>query len=229
MAATDSEKRSGPSKTFIINHMNADHQDSLALYLQVYNRVAARDAQSARLEDVTVNDLLITANGTRYTVPFTPPLTSLSEIRPRVVAMHQECLQRLGISDIPIRSYRPPRGIVQPVIFAVCLATYISFSSRTNFEPGSLFYETVGLERAKRFARFCYDIQPLLLPAMVGIHIFEAVMLAVTRLKRHRVPVLSGLWCAWMVSTFIEGFGAFRRIDQMVREEEAKRRGGKTQ
>lgn len=217
-----------PSKSFIIKHMNADHQDSLALYLQVYCKVAGRDACSAQLEDISLHDLVIRAKGTRYSVPLSPPMGSLSETRSRVVAMHRECLERRGLSDIRISAYRPPRSLHHITVFAVCLATYVAFSTASNFLPGALFYEVVGLRRVPGFARFCFRIQPILLPLMVGIHVLEASLLAVKRLRRHRVPALSRVWWAWVVSCFIEGFGAFQRFDQMVREQQTKAESGKS-
>lgn len=206
--------------------MNADHQDSLVLYLQAYCHVSAGDAKSAQLEDISLSDLVISADGVRYSVPIDPPMKGLSETRSRVVAMYQDSLQRLGFSDIPIKEYRAPRGF-HVVIFTVCLATYIGFARRSNFLPGSILYESLGLEKVPSFTQFCYDIQPLLLPAMVGIHVLEAGLLAVVRLRRHRVPFLSGVWFAWMASTFIEGFGAFQRTGQMVKEERTKREQSK--
>lgn len=224
--ATSNGDSSASNKAFIIQHMNADHQDSLVLYLQAYCHVSAGDAKSAQLEDISLSDLVISADGVRYSVPIDPPMKGLSETRSRVVAMYQDSLQRLGFSDIPIKEYRAPRGF-HVVIFTVCLATYIGFARRSNFLPGSILYESLGLEKVPSFTQFCYDIQPLLLPAMVGIHVLEAGLLAVVRLRRHRVPFLSGVWFAWMASTFIEGFGAFQRTGQMVKEERTKREQSK--
>ena len=168
--ATSNGDSSAANKAFIIQHMNADHQDSLVLYLQAYCHVSAGDAKSAQLEDISLSDL---------------------------------------------------------VIFTVCLATYIGFAQRSNFLPGSIIYESLGLGKVPSFTQFCYDIQPLLLPGMVGIHLLEAGLLAVVRLRPHRVPFLSGVWFAWMASTFIEGFGAFQRTGQMVKEERVKREQSK--
>ena len=224
--ATSNSDSSAANKAFIIQHMNADHQDSLVLYLQAYCHVSAKDAKSARLEDISLSDLVISADGVRYSVPIDPPMKSLSETRSRVVAMYQDSLQRLGFSDIPIKEYRVPRG-QHLVVFMVCLATYIGFARRSNFLPGSIIYESLGLEKVPSFTQFCYDIQPLLLPGMVGIHLLEASVLAVVRLRPHRVPFLSGVWFAWMASTFIEGYGAFRRTGEMVKEERVKREESK--
>lgn len=210
------------TKDFIIKHMNADHQKSLAMYLRVYCHVSASEAKSARLEDISLSDLLLSARGTRYNVPLDPPMASFSETRGRVVAMHKECLQRLGISDITINEYRAPRG-VGAVGFAVCLAAIVGFCRRDNFMPGSLVYEMIGLDNFPAMSQICYKVQPLVFSFLVGVHIIEAALLAVKRLKPHGVPFLSAVWISWVLSTVIEGFGAWVRFDGMVRE----KRGGK--
>ncbi|KAB8067258.1 hypothetical protein BDV29DRAFT_186484 [Aspergillus leporis] len=221
MAAFNGDK-SASSKYFIINHMNADHQKSLAMYLRVYCKVAEGDAKSARLEDLSLSDLLISARGTRYSVPLDPPMKTFSDTRSRVVAMHKECLQRLGLSDIVIKEYRGPQGLSQVIPFGLVVATLIAFCRRSNFLPGSLLYETTGLEQYPSFAQFCYKVQPLLLTLLLGIHALEATLLAVKRLRRHKVPLLSGVWLAWIGSILIEGVVAWRRFDEMVKEEELK-------
>lgn len=220
------EKSSASNKQFIISHMNADHRDSLALYLQAYCNISAGDAKSARLVDISLSDLVISADSVRYSVPINPPMKNFSETRARVVSMYKDSLQRLGLSDISITEYRAPRGL-HVFVFGVCLATYIGFSRRSNFVPGSIMYETLGLEKVPGFTQFCYKIQPWLFSGMVGIHLLESVGLAMLRLKPHRVPFLSGLWFAWVSSTFIEGFGAWQRTGQMVKEEQAKRENRK--
>lgn len=210
------------TKNFIIKHMNADHQKSLAMYLRVYCHVPASEAKSARLEDISLSDLLLSARGTRYTVPLDPPMASFSETRGRVVAMHKECLQKLGMSDITINEYRAPRG-VGAVGFAVCLAAIVGFCQRDNFVPGSLVYETIGLDSFPGMARFCYKVQPYVFSFLVGAHAIEATLLALLRLKPHGVPFLSAGWTSWVLSTLVEGFGAWVRFDRLVKQ----KRGGK--
>ncbi|KAE8374029.1 hypothetical protein BDV26DRAFT_270747 [Aspergillus bertholletiae] len=220
--ATSNDDKSASSKNFIISHMNADHQKSLAMYLRVYCHVADGDAKAARLEDISLSDLLISAKGTRYSVPLDPPMNSFSETRQRVVAMHKECLRQLGLSDITIKEYRGPRGW-EVVNFAVVVATLIVFSRGSNFLPGSLLYETAGLDRFPAFTQFCHTVQPIPNTLLLGIHAIEVVLMAVRRLKPYGVPFMSGVWFAWLATIMIEGVWAFRRFDRMVKEEEVKR------
>lgn len=214
------------SKDFIVKHMNADHQDSLVLFLQAYCRISSSQAKSANLEDITLSNLVITAHGTRYSVPIDPPMKDYSEARSRMVAMHKESLIRLGRSDVTLTEYRAPRGI-HAVIFGLCLFIYASCFQRSNLLPGSFVYQYFGYKFVPAFAHFVYNIYPWFLTLFVGVHGAEAVLLAVTKLKPMGVPVLSGLWCKWVASCFVEGFGTFQRIKQIVKEERSKR--GKSQ
>ncbi|KAJ5897409.1 hypothetical protein N7504_007697 [Penicillium tannophilum] len=211
------------SKDFIIKHMNADHGDSLQLYLQAFNKISAREARGAQIEDLTLSNLVICANGTRYNVPIDPAMKDFGESRGRLVALHKDSLQLLGRSDITLTEYRAPRGVVQNVVFALCLFTYVSCFQRSNLLPGSFVYENLGYKYVPDFAHWVYNIQPLLFPAVVGIHVVESALLAILKLKPHGVPVLSGLWCKWMASCFVEGFGCFQRIAEFVKEERAKK------
>ncbi|KAJ5455387.1 hypothetical protein N7475_010508 [Penicillium sp. IBT 31633x] len=214
------------SQDFIIKHMNADHQDSVELFVQAYCSITANQAKSAQIEDISLSNLIIAARGTRYSVPIDPPMKDYSEARGRMVAMHKESLKRLGRSEVTLTEYRAPRGI-QAVIFGLCLFTYASCYQRSNLLPGSAVYEYLGYKFVPNFAHFVYNIQPYLFPAVVAIHLFETGLLAVTQLKPLGVPVLSGLWCKWVASCFIEGFGAFQRIKHIVKKEKAKK--GKSQ
>ncbi|KAH8700472.1 integral membrane protein [Talaromyces proteolyticus] len=209
----------------ICAHMNANHQDSLAFFLQVYNRVPRRESQSAKLEEVRLTGLTITTghstNKTHYFVPFEPALSSISEVREQVVGMHHHCLKALGRSDITIKEYRPPTGF-PAVIFTTCLLTFIAFSRRANFEPGSQLYDLV-LRHVPGFAVFCHTIQPLLIILMVAIHLAEAIYLSLYRLKPHNIPFGSRLWLCWFINNFIEGFTCLQRFDALVERERAKK------
>lgn len=216
------------SKTSILNHMNEHHQDSLSLYLRVYNKVPASEAKHAHLEDATPNDLIITTKDptTRYSVPFDPPLESTDAIhlRPRIISMHKACLSSLGLSDIVVREYRPPSGFLA-LVFGLCLSTFITTFRRGNFLPGSLLYEALHLGSVPGFANLCYTYQPVFFPIFASIHLSEAVLLAFKRLRPYRVPFLSRLWVLWFTSNVIEGFGAWVRFDSIVKEEKERVKG----
>ncbi|KGO38815.1 protein of unknown function DUF2470 [Penicillium expansum] len=185
------------SKDFIIKHMNADHQESLILFLQAYCGITSTQAKNAHLEELSTSNLIITAHGTRYSVPIEPAMKNYSEARGRMVAMHKESLKRLGRSEITLTEYRAPRGI-QAVIFVLCALFYVTCFQRSNLQPGSDLYEYLELQRVPWFPRLVCILQPY----VVGIHIIETVALVVTQLKPLNVPVLSGLWWKWVASCF---------------------------
>ena len=51
--------------------------------------------------------------------------------------------------------------------------------------------------------------------------------MAKSRLEKHTVRIFSGVWWMWVLSCFAEGYGAFVRFDECVREEKAKKEGMK--
>ncbi|KAF7507469.1 hypothetical protein GJ744_010400 [Endocarpon pusillum] len=218
-------------RTRITRHMNTSHRDSLSLFLRHYCNVPAPSAtpESTTLETLKQDSLILTSQGKRYHIPLQPPLSTLTfsaATRQRLIEMHNECLRGLDLSDVRITTYRPPDTLIQRINFLVVFLTMLSFSRRANFSPGSLFYETSGLSFVPSFAWFCSTIQPWLITPMLGIHVCEVVWMARTRLRRHGVERWSRLWWEWVATCFIEGLGAFQRIDGMVRdkEEEMKKR-----
>ncbi|OQE39074.1 hypothetical protein PENCOP_c007G05135 [Penicillium coprophilum] len=210
------------SKDFIIKHMNADHQDSLGLFLQAYCGITSTQAKNAYLEDLSTSNLIITAHGTRYSVPIEPEMKNFSETRGRMVAMHKDSLKRLGRSEITLTEYRAPRG-VHAVIFGLCFLFYVTCFQRSNLQPGSALYEYLGLQRVPWFPRLVCVLQPY----VVAIHVLETVALVVTTLRPLNVPAFSGLWWKWVLSCFVEGYGSFVRIKKFVKEQKAK--NGKSQ
>jgi Protein of unknown function (DUF2470) len=207
--------------------MNTSHRDSLSLFLRYYCNIPSRTANPSTTTLTTLNldSLILTSAGKRYYIPLSPPLSSLSppsEARQRMIAMHQACLQGLNLSDTKIKTYLPPQRALERVAFLVEILTFLSFSRRDNFIPGSMFYETLGLGYVPNFAGFCWTIQPWLIWTMLGIHGAEAVWMARTRLRRHQVEGGSWVWWMWVGSCFIEGVSTFWRIDGMVAGMEGK-------
>jgi Protein of unknown function (DUF2470) len=199
----------------IISHMNASHRDSLSLFLQHYCRVPS-SSSSVSLATLNLDCLILTCGGKRYYVPLHPPLSSLSEIRPRMKSMHADCLHALDLSAAKLTAYVPPQGFFQTLNFFLCAVTMLSFSRRTHFTQGSFFYSTLCLSSVPNFAGFCWRIQPLLIAIMIPVHAAEAVQMARTRLRRHGVRKGSEVWWLWLGSCFIEGVTSFWRIDALI-------------
>lgn len=210
------------AKVRIITHMNADHQDSLINYLQHYAHLSSFSARNAQLVDISFESLVISSTpGTKHRILITPPLTAWSEARPRVVAMNAEAVKGLGKSNITVKKYKGPRSFMT-VVMVVCVCTYLAFSRRSNFLPGSALYDTL-LKYVPHLAKFCLQIHPMVLYPMIAIHAGEAIYMERSRLQKHTVPMFSLLWWKWMVSTFAEGFGALVRFDEVIRDEEQRR------
>jgi hypothetical protein len=214
------EQNEAAARERILSHMNADHETSLISYLRVYCKVAPKASYTVKMENITLSGMVINYNGLRYSVAFTPPMSSLLEARQRLVEMHSHCLKTLGMSDITIRRYTFPKGF-QAVVFGLCLSTYISFSRANNFRPGSILYSYI-FGYFPRFAALCASLQRPVLAAMIAIHVVESYLMATKVLRPHKVPMFSGLWWKWMASTFIEGFGAFQRTKILVKKEQAR-------
>ena len=213
-------------KQRIITHMNNDHQDSLIRYLEHFCGLSSLSARNAFVQDINFDTITIaTSSGKGHVIPIKPPIAAWSDIRPRVVAMDAEAIAGLGRSAITVKKYVKPYGFML-VVFVACILTFINFSRRSNFERGSLLYETI-LKYVPWFAKFCWNIQPLVIYPMVLLHGSEAIYMARGRLVKHNVPLASPLWMEWVMSTFIEGYGSFVRFDDAVKKEEKRRANAK--
>ena len=87
----------------IMNHMNADHADSLLAYAHFYAGDGCASATAAKMVGVTRKGFeldVILADGTKWRVdiPYTSPLESAGQVRKIAVAMHFEAFNGLGIA-----------------------------------------------------------------------------------------------------------------------------------
>lgn len=189
-------------------------------YAEYYSHVSPWNSKDAQVLDISLGELVLGCNGKRYGICLDPPMTDWREARERMVRMDREAVAGLGRSDITVREYPAPKGF-HAVVFLACLATFLILSTRRNLLPGSLLYQYL-LRYVPSFATFLYKIQPLVLYPMLAIHSFEAFYMETARLNKHSVPRLSRLWWTWLVSTFIEGYGAFQRFDRIVKGKKAE-------
>lgn len=184
--------------------------------------------RDARLTDVTLNDMKFDCGGQQITIPFDPPMKTLREARERLIQLDKDALEILGRSDIPITKYIPPYAaglhFIHFLNFTQCLLTYIVFSRKANFRPGSLVHDNL-LSFVPGFGEFCLKIQPILLVLMVGIHATETVFMA-RKLKRHGLTPSERIWWLWTGSCFVEGKTSFMRVDSLI-EEKMKEREAK--
>ena len=222
----DQAAKDAASKQRIITHMNHDHQDSLVRYLEHFCHISSFSARNAKLVDITFDSLtILSSNGTPHKILINPLMTSWSEARLRVVAMDAEAVAGLNRSNITVKKFRGPKGLMG-LVFVAAAVTFVVFSKRSNFEPGSVIYENL-MRHLPNFNKFCHTIQPMLLYPMIALHSWEAYHMDQTRLEKHSIPKFSKLWWKWILMTFVGGFGLFKSFDSIVDEELAKRANAK--
>ncbi|KAL9113237.1 MAG: hypothetical protein Q9227_002572 [Pyrenula ochraceoflavens] len=196
--------------------MNADHQDSLIVFVEYYCRVPTKLALDATLEDLERTHLIIQCKAGRLYIPLDPPLKSWSEARERMIEMHHAAFKGLGRSEISVSEYVPPASLSQALVFTAVTVAFIAFSRRANFESGSILHQLV-LYKFPGFEKLCYTLQPYVIVFMMVIHTTESIVMDRTRLRKHGVKTGTGLWWKWMISCFFEGFFSFRRFDELVK------------
>ncbi|CZR67972.1 related to integral membrane protein [Phialocephala subalpina] len=205
------------AKARIIKHMNADHADSLSLYLQHYCHLSARSTRNAQISSISLAHMsLQTTDGKAYSIPFSPPMTSWAEARTRTVDMDREARTALDVSNIKITSYEPPRKPFHIFVFGICLFTFGVFAMRNRIVPGTWFYDVPLKYWPGGPEWFVWIAKTIALPVVV-IHLGEAYLMDRTRLRKHGVERGTALWWKWVVSCFIEGYGCHQRIDAAVR------------
>ncbi len=207
----------------IISHMNKDHQDSLTRYVQVFCKQPASVAESAQLEDFTLEHMIFTTKHSRHIMKLKPPMGSLGEARERAVQLDTDALTALGRSNITVDKYLLPRGF-QLVVFSAVVLTALVFFPSWNLYPDSLFHDNI-LVYTPAFTRFLRFARPFVIAAIVGVHPIEAFWFERSRLYKYNVPRLGQLWWMWITSVLVEGVGASHRFDGIARaKQEAKRK-----
>lgn len=215
-------------KARIIAHMNRDHAAELAHYLRAFNGIPASAARGAHLTDLSLDTLhLKTGSGKTHTVAITPPMTSLSESRVRLVDMATTAQKKLGLSDIKMdKSYTPPEG---PGIasFAGVAFYFLSALALPFLHPGTAGWNLIDSVYPSLLGGaegFVWLTRAIVVPVLL-IHITEAWWMARTRMATHSVDVGSRTWCLWVGNTFFEGAPAFWRFDRLVEAERVRRAG----
>ncbi|KAJ9650259.1 hypothetical protein H2198_010429 [Neophaeococcomyces mojaviensis] len=231
MSATDpADPKTLAMKTRVLTHMTTDHADSLALYLRHYSKLPASSIPLSppvgmlKLEDVTLDHMIISHPGGGNLVYIDPPMKSLMESRERLVGMHKDCLTGLGLSDIKIDSFVLPNKAWQWVTHLVttfCFVTFSFFRSEV-YRIWSFGGLVPGLGALAEVTA-----TPVLW-LMLAIHISEAGYFARTRLRKHWVQRFSPLWWMWTTCVFNGGVAGITRFDEMVEVMKAEReKGGK--
>ncbi|KAK3675191.1 hypothetical protein LTR78_005125 [Recurvomyces mirabilis] len=222
----DETAKENATKARIINHMNADHHDSLVRYAQHYLHVSPWTAHNTTMSGVDLQGLTLITSGKTHRVPFSPPLTSLGEVRERVVIMDREAVTALKRSDITVKEYLPPTGLWSFPAAAICFA-FLAFASRKWYTPGSYTHAYLLRIVGDDFTRFLFLAQPYILAFMLFMHTSEMLYFMQYKLIKHNVSPRTQLFWDWTASAFIEGGFAFWRFNDHVRgleEEKAKKK-----
>jgi hypothetical protein len=212
--------------------MNTDHTESLSLFLQYYNKLSTSLAARPQLDEFTLDHMTVKSSYGRSLIPLDPPLNGYGEARERMVRMNAEALKGLGLSDIKVTEYVPPKMGWQLGMFGLCLVAFVSFSPFGSPDLGReaansrvnllyLFWSVGGLVPGLSF--FAHDLAIYLFVFMCVIHGGEASWLAYSRLSKHQVPAFTLVWWQWVLSCFIEGLGSFIRFDQMITQKEEEK------
>jgi hypothetical protein len=214
-------------KDRIISHMNADHQTSLADYLQFYAKATPHEASTAELVDINTGGMTITRvtepNGPPrpIVVPIDPPMDSLSQARERLVAMAFESMEGLGRSRWKVETYAVPSlaGIIYGIVTCAFLALLL-FPDLT-LPPGAKARQLL-LFDSDVAARFLYLYQREGRSVIMGIAVYTTIVRMRRRLARHGYASSRGVWASWLVAALLEGPFACASFDKVVRSVESK-------
>ncbi|KAI2611607.1 uncharacterized protein GGS25DRAFT_202441 [Hypoxylon fragiforme] len=223
-----------PQKSRILAHMNSSHTSDLTLYLRAFAGLSAPEARDPQLTDLSLTALTIIATSTTaspsktktHTIPLSPPLTTPSEARPRLIAMSQRAQEILGESPGTTSKsldYTLPRGWA--IASAGGIVLYCASVAALPFlHPGTFAWRT--LDAVVPAAGFVWLVRTILAPVF-AIHVIEAFWMARSRLARHGVPIGSKNWLLWTTSTFMEGYPAMMRFDELAETERRRKESAK--
>jgi hypothetical protein len=238
-------------KARIIKHMNTEHAESLSLYLRYHSGLSAPAAANPKLTDMTYSSLTIaSSNGASHDIPLEPPMTSWSDVRPRVIAMDSDARTALGLPPLPsspshsqtpkppssspvrvtVTAYDPPTAPLHIFMIALVAFFYSCYFLRRAgriLVPGTWYWEHVMAHFPAGGAEGYAWLQERLAVPVVLLHGAETGVM-VWRLAGHGVRVGTGLWWKWVGATFLEGAGAHQRFGGVLKRgggEGGKRKG----
>ncbi|OPB39293.1 hypothetical protein A0O28_0049990 [Trichoderma guizhouense] len=210
-------------KSRIITHMNTQHSRELSHYLRHYAGLSARAATaSPAIQDMNLAGMTIkTRNGSSYNVPFSPPLSSWAEARPRVIAMDVTAREALGISDIYLTEWARPRGFDWIPLGGVVFY-YICYAGLPLVAPGTGLWETLRVVFPGGPEWFLWIVKSIFW-IVFGIHTVEVYLLDKWKLQKHGVPRFSWVWWKWAGNIFVEGVTTWKRLDSIIAAKRAQK------
>jgi hypothetical protein len=197
-------------------------------YLEAYSDLSVFQTRDAKMTDITLNEMKFMCNGQQHTIAFDPPMKSFRDARERSVQLDKDALTILGRSDLAVDRYVPPTVKTGHLInFSTCFLCYLFLPFPSNWQPGSLLYDTV-LHYIPWFANFVALIGWWIFVLIIlPVHTLEAGLMARRLRIRHGLTPFDGMWWAWTGSCFVEGITSTWRLnsllDQKRKEKNAKK------
>ncbi|KAI0457165.1 hypothetical protein F5B21DRAFT_464612 [Xylaria acuta] len=215
---------SSDPKTRIMSHMNKEHGAELRLYLRAFNGLSSSATANAQLTDLTLDTLTISSATGVHAVRVEPPMKSLADARVRLVDMAALAQERLGLGDVRIDRFLGPRGVglVSFVGVGFYFLSAVAVASGL-LRSGTAPWAFLDAHFPYGAAGYVWLVRTLAVP-VAALHATEAWWMARSRLARYGVEPGSALWFKWALETFVEGYPAFLRFDQLVREEKEKKK-----
>lgn len=99
---------------------------------------------------------------------------------------------------------------------ALCATVMVLSARRSFIQPGSPLHDYVLLAAGWTNPGTLATTQDFVFRALWWIHAAEAVVFAATKLPRHGVPFMSGLWWKWMGAMFFGGVGTWKHWAKTV-------------
>ena len=202
-------------KARIIAHVNKDHTSSLSRYLEAFKQTSILAARAPILKDISLSSLTVQSSPTLLSSPqvhivsLSPPMSSLSEARLRLVELDAEATEKMGLEKDTVTPFLPPSLLGTGLIVGVIAGMFL-FTDGSYFAPDSLLARTL-FAPAPRAAHICERRHWLIWSIMMSLHFFETWIL-LGRLRRWNVRLFSNIWWEWVICQFFEGIGCLRRF-----------------
>lgn len=117
-----------------------------------------------------------------------------------------------------VRKYVPTQSAFGWGIMAFSGLTILLFSRRANFAPPTDSFIHPLAKSYPSIFKACWIYQPWVIGLAIGIHLFEAGIFHLYRLRKFSVTTFSLVWWQWMLSVLVEGMPAFSRIEAIARK-----------
>ncbi|KAM4060084.1 hypothetical protein HRG_002305 [Hirsutella rhossiliensis] len=136
--------------------------------------------------------------------------------------MDSTARKHLGISDVFLTTYLPPRPL-DLFIFASVVFYFACVATLPWLAPATSAWNTIDAVFPGGVEWYRWLVRSLFLP-VVGLHAVESFLFD-RKLRRHGVDRWTGLWWLWVSSCFMEGVMAFKRVDDHVAQKRASKEG----